>query len=208
VTLQEHQHLRLAEVAGDMDRVLSPPECARIDEASPTPPAGVAYPPASGWRRQRPAIRAQRYTSMGAAAMHQKPLMDVGLTAIGLVVGALWAGLGFVVAVFLEAFLMGRYLHTAWRRSLWYSFLMNLASAILGIPVIMIITRFLPLPLVILLAFVLTLPVEFICLRLVIKPTPPGSTMMRFVAFANLASYFCVLVVPWAGVAIGLLRGV
>jgi hypothetical protein len=138
--------------------------------------------------------------------MLYEPVKDVGLSGVGLQYGVAWAAFAFVVTVLLEALLMRRYLETSRSMSLRLSFGMNVISTGLGIPMALIGFASLPLFIWVIVSYLLTVPLELLVLRAMWKTPTPTSRLFRFVAFANLASYCCVFVLPWAAISIYSLR--
>lgn len=143
----------------------------------------------------------------GMFMMLLSPLSDAGITLTALRYGAIRAGISFIFVVLLEALFMRLYLKSTWRRSLWYSFTMNLASSVLGLGLVLA-SPFAPIPLLIIFAYLLTVAVEFYVLKLMFRPSSTNSVLVRFVAFVNLVSYFCIFVLPWAFGSLNLLRSV
>ncbi len=132
---------------------------------------------------------------------------DVGLSAIGLQFGLGWAAFAFAITVLLEALLMSRYLSTPGSMSLRLSLGMNAASTALGLLLAAFGFGSLPLFMWLAVSYLLTVPIELLVLRAMWNVPMPWSRLLRFAAFANLASYLCVFVLPWAAINIYVLQG-
>jgi hypothetical protein len=130
--------------------------------------------------------------------MFHAPLPDTGLAGVDLLLGAGWAFLAFVFVSLVEAALMRAYLKTSWARSLGYAFAMNLVSAVLGIPCALTGLFVLPFFAWVVIAYLLTVPIEMLVLRLIWRPAPALSRLLRFTAFANLVSYALLAALTWA----------
>lgn len=131
------------------------------------------------------------------------PPLDAGIPLMALLYGSvIWAIVALIVTTILEALLMRVYLKSLWRKSLWYSFIMNLASLVVGIVegALLILASprdIIQHPFPIIVAYLLTVVIEFFCLKSIFKPAQTNSAIIRFVVFANLVSYLCLFILSW-----------
>ena len=68
--------------------------------------------------------------------MHPKLLCDVYHVYIGALFGWIWGIIAFIITVGIEAGIMRKFFHLSGHRCIGYSFIVNLVSIVIGIPIL------------------------------------------------------------------------
>jgi hypothetical protein len=136
------------------------------------------------------------------------PKFDVGVNFAGMIEGLPLALVAFVIVTLIEAFLFHEFFD--WKKSLWYSFVINLTSTIIGIPLLFLSGLFYyaattSLPKIVCLSFpiliyVLTVMIEYVTFMILFKPNWKKKELLKILVRINFYSYLgllALLIVMW-----------
>ena len=141
-------------------------------------------------------------------SINQIPQYNVGLINAWIYWGVGYAVFAFILVVPIEARIMKDYFlspdkrYRPYSERLKYSFIINAISTAIGIPINYLlvwkigIDPFSQIVLFLLLIFILTVVIEFISVKIFIKPTLKNNRLVEFELKSNLASYALIFGIP------------
>lgn len=141
-------------------------------------------------------------------SINQIPQYNVGLINTWIYWGVGYAVFAFILVVPIEARIMKDYFlspdkrYRPYSERLKYSFIINAISTAIGIPINYLlvwkigIDPFSQIVLLVLLNFIITLVIEFISAKILIKPALKNNRLVEFEIKSNLASYALIFGIP------------
>ncbi|MBN2549262.1 MAG: hypothetical protein JXB15_08900 [Anaerolineales bacterium] len=130
------------------------------------------------------------------------PPLNVGISVIGLISSIPYALVLLIIVVLLEAVYLHEYinrypnLELPFKKALWYSFIINAASTLVGIPIAILFHYVIPVcGISFILSFILTLLIEYLLLVKILKETLARDRIVKIVIKLNVISYIILFVI-------------
>jgi hypothetical protein len=125
---------------------------------------------------------------------------DIGISLVFYFWGTAVAILTFLMVVYIEARLMKKNFDFSNRQRYGYSFVINLISTLIGLPVVFFLLRELEIKFsgVLILSFIMTVVIEYFCFLLLARGRSSYKSAFFFIVKSNVLSYLSMLIFPVA----------